>query len=145
MNNKQYDQSKLKGDFKNSIQKEIYFWSRRSRRRYKKVIWATRWVSSLGGLRHEHKGLLRVWKVKIASYVKWFRFVTAQWNSKNSNLTCGWLISEVLRKLMEEENFNKKTYITGLKNFNPKTSEVYDFLLTQMESSLSFIKGADSL
>jgi hypothetical protein len=46
---------------------------------------------------------------------------------------------------MEEENFNKKTYITGLKNFNPKTSEVYDFLLTQLESSLSFIKGADSL
>ena len=73
------------------------------------------------------------------------RYVTVHWSSKNSNLTCGWLISEVLRKLMDEEDFNKKTYITGMKNLNPKTSEVYDYLLTQLESSLAFIKGTDSL
>jgi hypothetical protein len=60
-------------------------------------------------------------------------------------LTCGWLISEVLRKLADQEDFNKKTPIIGMKNMGHKVSEVYDYLLTQLESGLNFIKDGDSL
>jgi hypothetical protein len=68
-----------------------------------------------------------------------------QWNSQNSNLTCGWLLSEVLRRLLSEDDFNKKCSITGMKNLNHKTSEVYDFLLTNLENPLNFIKDGDKL
>lgn len=48
-----------------------------------------------------------------------------------------------MRKLMAEEDFNKKTHIVGMKNLNTKASEVYDFLLTQLDSPLYFIKDKD--
>lgn len=73
------------------------------------------------------------------------RYVTVKWNSKHKNLTCGWLISEVMRHLLFEDEFNKKTHIIGMKNMNYNTSEVYDYLLTQLESTLHFIKDGDSL
>ena len=65
------------------------------------------------------------------------------WHSKKPNLTCGWLFSETLRKLMLEGDFNKKTHIVGMKNMNTKVSEVFDYLLTQLDSPLYFIKDKD--
>lgn len=61
------------------------------------------------------------------------------------NLTCGWLISEIMRHLMFEDDFNKRTHIIGMKNMNSKASECYDYLLTQLESPLHFIKDGDLL
>ena len=57
----------------------------------------------------------------------------------------GWLISETLRKLSFQEDFNRKTQIIGLKNTNTKMSECYDQMLTKLESGLNFIKNGDSL
>ena len=46
---------------------------------------------------------------------------------------------------MREDEFNKKTHILGLKNMNPKASECYDYLLTVLDSPLSFIKNGDKI
>lgn len=71
------------------------------------------------------------------------KFVSIKWCSRHTTLTCGWLISEIMRHLRFEEDFNKHTHIIGMKNLNSKASECYDFLLTQLESSLHFIKDGD--
>jgi hypothetical protein len=60
-------------------------------------------------------------------------------------LTVGWLISEILRALAKEADFNRRTQIIGFKNTNTKASECYDYLFTQLESNLEFIKDGDSL
>lgn len=44
---------------------------------------------------------------------------------------------------MLEGDFNKKTHIVGMKNMNTKVSEVFDYLLTQLDSPLYFIKDKD--
>lgn len=54
------------------------------------------------------------------------RSVQVGWNSKNVNLNIGWLISETLRKLSMQDDFNRRTQIIGLKNQNYKISECYD-------------------
>ena len=43
---------------------------------------------------------------------------------------CGWLISEILRKLQLQPDFDKKTQIIGLETCNSKASECYDYMLT---------------
>jgi hypothetical protein len=60
-------------------------------------------------------------------------------------LTCGWLVSEILRKLQSQSDFDRKTHIIGLKNCNPKASECYDLMLTQLMCPLHFIKDGDQL
>ena len=50
-----------------------------------------------------------------------------------------------MRKLRFEDEFNKKLLITGMKNISNKGSECYDYLLTQLESSLYFISDTDRL
>lgn len=52
------------------------------------------------------------------------------WSTKNLNLTIGWLISEILRSLAKETDFNRRTQIIGFKNTNTKASECYDYLFT---------------
>lgn len=56
--------------------------------------------------------------ITLSSSINLIRYVTVKWNSKHKNLTCGWLISEVMRHLLFEDEFNKKTHIIGMKNMN---------------------------
>jgi len=83
--------------------------------------------------------------VKVLVYYDQERFVEVGWSSKNLNLTVGWLISEILRTLSKEADFNRRTPIIGFKNTDQKASECYDYLLTMMESSISFIQNGDCL